>query len=582
MKRLATVCFLLLSASGLASGGLAPAAEPASDPRTIAATKLVFLPGNFLVNEEVDRCVKIMKDAAAAGYTGVLVSDCKFSRWEQRVGDQRAQYDGNLKRLRQAARDLNLQFIISVCDQGADLLSGDPNLAEGMPVEDAPFLVKNHRLVPADDDMKLVNPGLEAADNGRVPGWYIDELGRAGFVDTQVKVEGKNSIRFEDIKANSPVGNGRIIQRVRVKPLRYYHLSVQVKTEGFDAPGTFNILALAFPKGTSEQALDHQQFALKPTADWTKYEIVFNTLDSEEVGIYIGSWGGQKGKLWLDDVRLEPGGLVNLIRRPSLKFQVTSADGKTVYREGRDFVKAVDPKLGNMPFLGAFQTWYQGPLVAVPSASRLKEGQRVLVSYSHAMIVYGYAVFACWNEPKMWQIMGRNLKTCHEVMRPDGYMMTHDELRHMGWDASCRKSGKTCGQMLAANVKRCTEMIREEDPGKPIYVWSDMFDPNHNAADKGKYYLVRGEAPFVGSWEGLDKDVIIMNWIAQEKTLAWFAGRGHKQILCGYYDAPSEKMTDWLRMAVKYPGVSGVMYTTWANDFHELAKYARIVDEFKP
>jgi hypothetical protein len=76
--------------------------------------------------------------------------------------------------------------------------------------------------------------------------------------------------------------------------------------------------------------------------------------------------------------------------------------------------------------------------------------------------------------------------------------------------------------------------------------------------------------------------VIIMNWIAQEKTLAWFAGRGHKQILCGYYDAPSEKMTDWLRMAVKYPGVSGVMYTTWANDFHELAKYAKIVDDFKP
>jgi hypothetical protein len=41
-------------------------------------------------------------------------------------------------------------------------------------------------------------------------------------------------------------------------------------------------------------------------------------------------------------------------------------------------------------------------------------------------------------------------------------------------------------------------------------------------------------------------------------------------------------MADWLKMAVKYPNVSGVMYTTWANDFHELAKYARIVDDFKP
>jgi hypothetical protein len=110
-----------------------------------------------------------------------------------------------------------------------------------------------------------------------------------------------------------------------------------------------------------------------------------------------------------------------------------------------------------------------------------------------------------------------------------------------------------------------------------------MFDPHHNAADKGKYYLVRGEAPFVGSWEGLDKDVIIMNWNNnQEKTLEWFAARGNKQILCGYYDAPSERMAEWLKMAVKYKNVSGVMYTTWANDFHELGKYAKIVDEFKP
>ncbi len=571
------ICAVLL----LASGAMAQASKPASDPRTIAAVKLVFLGGNFLPDKEVDRCVKIMKDAAAAGYTGVLVSDSKFSRWDQR-GDQLVPYENNVKRLRQAARDLNLQFIISVCDQGSDLLSSDPNLAEGMPVEDAPFVVRNHRLVPADEDMKLVNPGLEAAGNGRVPGWYIDDLGRAGFVDTEVKVEGKNSIRFENIKANGSVGNGRVIQSVKVKPFRYYHLSVQVKTEGFDAPATFNIMALSQPKGSSGQTLDHQQFGLKPTADWTKYEMVFNTLDNEDLGIYIGSWGGQKGKLWLDDIRLEPGGFVNLIRRGSLKFQISSENGKTVYREGRDFAKVVDPKMGNAPFSGAFQTWYKGPLVAVPPGSRLKEGQRVLASYSHAMIVYGYAVFACWNEPKMWQIMGRNLQTCHEVMQPDGYMMAHDEIRHMGWDASCRKTGKTCGQMLAENVKRCTEMIRKEDPGKPIYVWSDMFDPNHNAADKGKYYLVRGEAPFVGSWEGLDKDVIIMNWIGQEKTLAWFAGRGHKQILCGYYDAPSEKMTEWLKMAVKYPNVSGVMYTTWANDYHELAKYAKIVDDFKP
>jgi hypothetical protein len=41
-------------------------------------------------------------------------------------------------------------------------------------------------------------------------------------------------------------------------------------------------------------------------------------------------------------------------------------------------------------------------------------------------------------------------------------------------------------------------------------------------------------------------------------------------------------MADWLRMAVKYPKVSGVMYTTWANNYSELGKYAKVVDEFRP
>ena len=427
----------------------------------------------------------------------------------------------------------------------------------------------------ADDDLKLVNPGLEADASGRVPGWRIDEPGKLGFVDKDVKIEGKNSIRFENVH-----GNGRISQKVRVKPYRCYHMTLQVKTEGFDAPRTFDFKALSFKDGI--QQLVHQLFDLQPTQDWKKCEIVFNTLDNDEVVIYAGSWGGNNGKLWLDDIRVEPNGFVNLVRRDSLKFQITSADGKTIYKEGRDFANVVDPKMGNTEFPGAYKQWYAGPEVAVPDGSRLKEGQTVLATYSHAMMAYGWGVFACWNEPKMWKIMRRNLQCVHEVVQPDGYMMSHDEIRIMGWDAPCRKSGKTCGQMLADNVRRCITMIRQEDPGKPIYAWNDMFDPNHNARRSEKYYLVRGEAPFAGSWEGLDKDVIIMNWLPQEPTLAWFAGRGHKQILCGYYDAPSEAMKAWLQMAVKYPNVVGVMYTTWANDYHELGKFATIVDAFEP
>ena len=51
MRRFTMVCALLPAARRRAGR----AAELASDPRTIAATKLVFLSGNFLVDQEVDR-----------------------------------------------------------------------------------------------------------------------------------------------------------------------------------------------------------------------------------------------------------------------------------------------------------------------------------------------------------------------------------------------------------------------------------------------------------------------------------------------------------------------------------------------
>ncbi len=126
-------------------------------------------------------------------------------------------------------------------------------------------------------------------------------------------------------------------------------------------------------------------------------------------------------------------------------------------------------------------------------------------------------------------------------------------------------------------------MIRKEDPGKPVYVWSDMFDPNHNAKKTGYYYLVKGEGPWHGGWEGLDKDVIVVNWNGgqgRKESLKWFAGRGHKQILAGYYDAPVGNVTPWLKEASEVDGVIGVMYTTWSNDYSKLEAFMEKIREF--
>ena len=105
---------------------------------------------------------------------------------------------------------------------------------------------------------------------------------------------------------------------------------------------------------------------------------------------------------------------------------------------------------------------------------------------------------------------------------------------------------------------------------------ASFFLPNHNA--RKDYYLVRGD--LAGSWDGLAPSVVIVNWNLGErdKSLKFFADRGHKQVLCGFYDAPSEAMAGWLKDASGVPGIVGVMYTTWANNFSELEKYSKVVD----
>jgi hypothetical protein len=138
----------------------------------------------------------------------------------------------------------------------------------------------------------------------------------------------------------------------------------------------------------------------------------------------------------------------------------------------------------------------------------------------------------------------------------------------------------TPGQILADNVRRCADILRTADPGKPVYVWSDMFDPFHNAAKTGPYYLVKGDGPWYDSWQGLPKDVIVANWNMQTgkcvESLRHFDGLGNRQILAGYYDDDPARMTAWLHDAAGIHGLSGVMYTTWQQNYGDLERFAAV------
>ena len=80
--------------------------------------------------------------------------------------------------------------------------------------------------------------------------------------------------------------------------------------------------------------------------------------------------------------------------------------------------------------------------------------------------------------------------------------------------------------------------------------------------------------------------MVIVNWHGHNPgrldSLQFFAGRGHRQILAGYYDGPPERIRDWLADAAKVQRVIGVMYTTWRNDYSNLEKFAAEVGSASP
>ena len=147
-------------------------------------------------------------------------------------------------------------------------------------------------------------------------------------------------------------------------------------------------------------------------------------------------------------------------------------------------------------------------------------------------------------------------------------------MRVMDQCASCQAMHMTPGQLLAWNVHKSAAIIRAIRPDAGIWVWSDMFDPYHNATDH--FYLVNGSLK--DSWKGLDKDVGVVNWHGEggAKDVKFFSDLGLRQVLSGYYDGDEtgDGIQKWAASAQGLPGVAGAMYTTWNDNYAPMDVWA--------
>ncbi|MBU0606962.1 MAG: carbohydrate binding domain-containing protein [Armatimonadetes bacterium] len=543
----------LLAAAILSLMVLVILATPSHAQQPQMQKRWLFVWRNMGDSKEVDRTIALFPRAQAAGYNGVALS--------HNIPAEKA------AELRAAAAQHGLDLIAIVMNG-----TRDRNYMEGVPVKNTLFVAHDGvATLRQDNPTKPVNADFEDVRDHHFNGWrFQDDEGVTTFADHEVFHGGQCSLRMESIGKNEH-RHCRIMQNIKLQPFRQYAASVWIKTENL-RPADPEIKLIDAKSG---RLISYQTFRVKQTQDWTQHHIVFNSLTTTDVNFYLGSWWGKDGKVWWDDLKIEELGLVNVLRRPGCPVVVKGETG-TVYEEGKDFEPIKDPRLH--PWI----PYHEQPPIKLTDASRIKDGDRLRVSYYHPLVIYDDRLTCCMSEPKIFEDWTAEIQRVNELLHPAAFLMSHDELRVMNWCAACQALNMTPGQLLAWNVRKCAGIIRDLRPDAGIWVWNDMFDPLHNAKDD--FYLVNGSLK--GSWEGLDKDVGIVNWYGSlmGKNCQFFADLGLRQILSGYYDSDEDgaRIAKWEEATKDVPGIVGAMYTTWEDKYGAMEAWANRAWEAVP
>ncbi len=523
----------------------------------------VYVSRSLRSDKDVADVKGIAETASGHGLNGMVLS-AGLDRLDKQPGD----YFARLEQVKRICKDNKIEIIpiIFSAGYGGSVLSYDRNLAAGIPVKDAVFLVEGARAhLVREESTNIENGGFEEYKGDRMAGYrFHDRPGEVSFVDKQVFHGGKASLRFENF-GKYEHGHARVMQEIKVRPHRCYRITCYVKTDSLEPDGSFRIQVLT-AGGRSLAPWDPR---VPGTSDWRKVVMGFNSLEYDMVRIYLGAWGGKSGRFWVDDLSIEEVGLLNVLRREGTPVTVKSEENGAIYEEGRDFAAISDPRLN-------FRFDHDGPSMKILPGGRIKDGERLKVSYYHGMGVNRGQVTVCMSEPKVYEIWGRQAELIQRHLAPKKWLLSMDEVRAGGGCEACKGRGMTMGQILGDSLTRQVRLIRNVNPKAEVLTWSDMLDPNHNA--HGDYYLVDGD--FTGSWKYVPKDLVIFCWYYNKRneSLKFFSGLGFATVAGAYYDGDTlENPKGWLETLERTPGARGIMYTTWKNKYELLGPFGDLV-----
>ena len=516
-------------------------------------------------DKELADVEELVRTAGKVKLNGMLFS-CGVEGYDTWKQDRKVR----LAKLKKTCDENGVEIIPIIWSIGyGTMLAHNPNYVEGLPCV-VSYVAKGGKAVVTQEPGLIVENGdFEKHDgnNFAVKGW-IDAAGQRSFADTEIKHGGECSVRLENFAADKH-GHGRICLQVPLKPHRRYRMRVFAKSEGL-VPNKSKFLLQFYRMNGGQVATLKPDIA--PTQDWTEYMLTFFSGEELEGRFFVGMWGGDQGKLWIDDIKLEMDGVTDVIRRQGTPFTVKNAQTGQIYEEEKDY--------GKVEGLKQISTKPKESIVLdLPEGSAIKDGDELLVSFYQPVRSTTSQHSTCMSEAALYDEFRSSAKLIMEALNPRKWFLSMDEVRAGGTCAACEARHTDMAHILGDCITKQYRIIKEVRPDADVYIWSDMLDPVHNAHDN--YFNCKGT--FEGSWNYIPKELIISCWHQQKRdvSMPFFEKLGFRTQAAAYYDADSlNSSREWLETCNNTKNCTGIMYTSWRRKYALLADFGEMVKKY--
>ena len=505
---------------------------------------------------------KFVDLAAAHGLNGMLVGNVDdLFRQSQSARD-------NVRALKLYGDQKGVKIIPSLWGTSpGDMTYSTPSLHETIALKGMPFEAQGGRIVHRKSATPIRNASLKEYDLEKnvFAGWSAEHPGVGSFVEPDGGHDGKPAVRFEPARAKDKYRHSRFMQKVTLEPRRRYRFSGWFRGEdadryfhpmrisvgvdnGKDKPMTFSSSGRNVPKGD---------------LDWHQLSVSFTAGETGTIYLYAGSWSMTDGRFWLSDFALEEIGITELSMRKSAPRRLRNAATGVVYAEGKDWTVA--PRKHG-----------EEVVLELAKGSAIKSGDQLL--FDCFIVARGGPKSnssTCMSDPQLYAWLEKSARTIAEVLEPEVWMLGIDEIMAGGTCELCKTSKKDLAHILGECTTKMRDIIRRETPNAEIFVWSDMYDPYHNANVR----LGACRGTFEGVGDLIPKDVGMMLWYGEkvDKSAPYFAERGHclmGSICCDGKDVAGA-VRKWKNGLSAYPGLRGFMYTTWINEYSKIDTFVR-------